>query len=56
MKAWHGMALFIGLIAMMLFAFWAGIGMGIVACADHPEGYNNGFFKDGYKAYCEIRK
>jgi hypothetical protein len=56
MKAWHGFFLFIALIGMMLFAFWMGIGMGLMACAAHPKGYDNGYFKDGFKAYCEIRK
>ena len=57
MKLTEALAFFVAMILVALFNLWVGASLGIMGCVDAKEqGYSHRVFKEGYRAYCEIRE
>ena len=57
MKPIEALAFVVTLVVMTLFGVWVGASLGVIGCANAgDQGYSHRVFKEGYRAYCEIRE
>lgn len=53
----EGLVLFVAMIVIALFGIWVGVGLGLLYCDEaKAQGYSHLIFRDGVRAYCEIRE